>query len=73
MKGWKAPYTNERLQMTMQGIVSDIGDRKMKKPPVEARHVAALVGMVRPIEWTLHFGRRQPVASPYCSHPPRLT
>jgi len=53
MKGWQAPYTNERFQMTMQGIARDIGDRKIKKPPVEARHVAALMGMERPSEWTL--------------------
>ena len=53
MKGWQAPYTNERFQMTMQGIARDIGDRKLKKPPVEARHVAALMGMDRPSEWTL--------------------
>ena len=45
MKGWQAPYTNERFQMTMQGIARDIGDRKIKKPPVEARHVAVLMGM----------------------------
>ena len=53
MKGWQAPYTNERFQMMMQGIARDIGDRKLKKPPVEARHVAALMGMDRPSEWTL--------------------
>ena len=34
MKGWQAPYTNERFQMTMQGIARDIGDRKIKKPPL---------------------------------------
>ena len=39
--------------MTMQGIAKDIGDRKIKKPPVEARHVAALMGMDRSSEWTL--------------------
>ena len=53
IKGWQAPYTNERFQMTMQGIARDFEDRKIKKPPIEARHVAALVSMSRPSEWTL--------------------
>ena len=53
MKGWHAPYTNERFQMAMQDIARGIGDRKIKKLPMEARHVAALMSMVRPSEWTL--------------------
>ena len=53
MKGWQAPYKNGRFQMTMQGVAREIGDWKIQKPPVEARHVAALMGMDRPNEWTL--------------------
>ena len=42
MKGWQAPYTNKRFQMMVQGILRGIRDRKVKMPPVEARHVATL-------------------------------
>ena len=54
MQNFKKPWESSAFRMTMEGIKRELGTAVKKQPPLEACHVAALLGIVGvPGGWTM--------------------